>query len=208
MNHTMIAFRVLVLCISLLLTSCMTLNNPANKVDYYTLEYDSSPPEGLPPLDEVIQVLRFSVAAPYNMTRIVYRDDVFRRKSYDYHKWRANPGDLATYCLARDMRNSGLFRAVLTNDSKMPSSYMLEGSVDECLEWDAEPSWRAVLALTVTLMAENDPDIHRRILSQKTYREEELCTRKNPAALAEAMSRAMARISTRIIRDIHRSMSR
>lgn len=207
MNRTM-TLRVLVLGFSLLLPSCMTLQNPANKVDYYTLEYGPSPPENLSPLDEVIQVRRFSVAAPYNMTRIVYRDDGFRRKSYDYHKWRANPGDLATYFLLRDMRNSELFRAVLTEDSKMPFSYMLEGSVDEFLEWDAEPSWIAVLTLTVTLMAEKEEDDHRRILYQKTYRDEEPCARKHPAALAEAMSRAMSRISTRITKDIHRRLIR
>lgn len=202
------ASRVLFLGICLALASCMTLQNPANKVDYYTFEYYSSPSEGLQPLDEVIRVQRFSVAAPYNTTRIMYRDDAFRRKGYEYHKWRANPGDLVTQYLTRDMRNSGLFRAVLTNDSKMPSSYMLEGSVDECLEWDTEPTWKAVLTLTVTLMAENDRDVHQKILSQKTYREEEPCTRKIPAALAEAMSRAMARISTRIIKDIHQRMGR
>jgi hypothetical protein len=52
-------------------------------------------------------------------------------------------------------------------------------------------------------MAENEPDISKRILLQKTYQLKETCRSKNPGALAEAMSRAMARVSGEIIKDLH-----
>ena len=59
------------------------------------------------------------------------------------------------------------------------------------------------LIISITLMAEDEPDVSRRILFQRRYRAEESCTIKNPRALAEAMSRAMADLSEKIIRDIH-----
>jgi len=52
-------------------------------------------------------------------------------------------------------------------------------------------------------MDENKIDAGEKILFQKTYREETKCKRKNPRALAEAMSRAMSEISEQIIKDIY-----
>jgi ABC-type uncharacterized transport system auxiliary subunit len=112
-----------------------------------------------------------------------------------------------TFFLARDMKESGLFKAVLPGDSGIPVTHMMEGSVDEFLEWDTEQTWKAVLAVSITLMVEKEPDISKKVLYQKTYRTEEACKQRNPRALAEAMSRAMARVSEHIIRDVYRSLS-
>ncbi|MGD8449058.1 MAG: hypothetical protein PVF36_07465 [Desulfobacterales bacterium] len=46
-------------------------------------------------------------------------------------------------------------------------------------------------------------DAGEKILFQKTYREEAPCKRKNPRALAEAMSYAMSKISEQIIKDVY-----
>ncbi len=189
-----------ILC--LLMMSCMNFRQPGTKVDYYTLEYEPPAPEGLSPVKGILRVLRFTVAPPYNTSQVVYRDQAFTRKTYHYHKWRANPGELVSYFLARDLRHTGLFRAVLQDDSKIPSTHLLEGTVDEFYERDTAQAWMATLTVTITLMAEHEQDISRRILFQKTYRTTEPSKHKNPRFLAEAMSRAMAKISGEMIRDI------
>lgn len=194
---------ILFLALPLFFGSCLKLKHPSNKIAFYTLEYDPPQIGNLTPLPSVIRMERFSVAPIYNTSRIVYRDRSFKRETYVYHRWRADPGDLVTYFLARDIKRSGLFKAVLTYDSRFPSSYVLEGSVDEFFEWDTEETWKAVLSLSITLMKEHEPDISQRILFQKFYRTKESCKQRNPAALAEAMSQAMSEVSREITKDIY-----
>lgn len=191
---------------TLLLGACLSLKQPSNKIEFYTLEYDPPQLASLKPLPFVIRLERFGVAPEYNSDRIIYRDKSFKRDAYVYYRWRANPGDLVTSFLSRDIKQSGLFKAVLFFDSKLPSSHLLEGSVDEFFEYDAEEGWEAVLSISITLMSENEPDNSRRVLFQKNYQGREPCKQKNPRALAEAMSRVMSAVSREIIETIHTTL--
>ena len=194
---------VLLLILCLTLSACLNLKQPRTMVDFYTLEYDPPLIQGMPPLPVIIRLQRFGVAPSYNTNRIIYRDHAFEREAYFYHKWRANPGDLVSYFLSRDLRESGLFNGVLSYDSQSPASYMLEGFVDEFLEWDEGNMWYAVLTTSITLMVENEPDISKKIIFQKTYHAKEPSTKKHPRELAQAMSRAMSKISREVIMDIY-----
>jgi ABC-type uncharacterized transport system auxiliary subunit len=192
----------------LFLAGCAGMGQPMDKISYYTLEYDFPEISDLKPLPVVIRIERFSVAPVYNTNRMVYRDQSFQRNTYAYHRWQANPADLVTDYLSRDLRQSGLFRAVLLHDSRLPSSFLLEGAVDEFFELDEEQGWRGMLTLSMTLMAENEPDVSKRVLFQRTYRSSESCKKKTPAALAEAMSGAMGRLSQQILKDIYPYLQR
>jgi len=88
-------------------------------------------------------------------------------------------------------------------DSRQTSNFVLEGSLDEFFESDSENFWDAVLTFSVTLTAENEPDISKRVLFQRTYHTKKPCKMKNPRALAEGMSEAMAELSRQMIIDIH-----
>ena len=193
---------ILFLGFALLLCACVPSNKPRSKIEFYTLEYDLTQKAGLKSLPIVIRIERFSVAPMYNTTRMIYRDSSFKRSAYVLHKWRANPGNLVTYFLSRDIKQSGLFKAVLPHDSGFPSSYVLEGSVDEFFEWDSVKDWKAVLSLAITLMAHDEPDISKRVLFQKVYRVVKPCKEKNPRALAGAMSLAMKEVSGEILEDV------
>lgn len=194
--------------LSLLFCACLSLKQPRNKIEFYTLEYHPPQLADLKPLPSVIRLERFSVAPTYNTNRIIYRDQSFKRDAYAYYKWRANPGDLVTHFLNRDIRNSGLFKAVLPYDSRSASSHMLEGTVDEFFEWDTEENWKAVLSISITLMADTEPDISKRIIFQKSYRATKACEQKHPRALAKSMSQAMEEISGKIIKDIYSFLRR
>ncbi len=202
--------KLLFVLIALLIHSCTSsLKQPSNKIEQYTLEYE--PPQ-LPDLKDaeklpvVLKVERFSVAPEYNTSRMIYRTSSYKRDAYNYHQWRAGPGDLVSYFLSRDMKQSGKFAGVLSPDSRSLYSYMLEGSVDEIFESDAQGAWKAVLIVSITLMVEDEPDITKKIAFQKTYNSQMESRRKNPKSLAEAMSQAMAKISGEIIRDIYDSL--
>ena len=191
------------LFVPVLLCACINLKKPQNRIEYYTLEYDRPAMAGLAPLSSVLRIERFGVAPSYNSSRIIYRDRTFKRDAYAYHRWHANPGNLVTCFLARDMREAAIFRAVLPHDSGFPATHIVAGSVDEFLEWDGDEQWKALLVISITLMAENEPDIAKKIVFQQRYRTEKLCGSKNPRSLAEAMSRAIAELSEKIILDIH-----
>ncbi len=190
------------------IAACATMRQPSEKIDFYTLEYASPKVEDLKPIPATIRVERFTVAPMYNSTQIIYRDMSFKRDAYTYREWRANPGDLVTYFLARDLRESGLFEAVSPYGSRMQAQYVLEGSVDEFFESDTDKGWKAVLALSTTLMVDNEPDISKRIIFQKTFRSTRPCRQKNPMGVAAAMSEAMAEISGQIIRTVYDALEK
>jgi cholesterol transport system auxiliary component len=206
MTRTQIIW-ILLIGLALLLSACLDLKQPSNKIDYYSLEYDPPRMRDYQPVAEVIKVEQFSVTPIYNTRKIIYRDKSYQRAAYTYHKWRANPGESVTYFLARDMRQSQLFKAVLTRRSKFPYAYVLEGSVDEFLESDTADGCQAVLALSIVFMAEHEPDLDKKIRFQKTYQMSKPCEQKNPKALAEAMSFAMSEASEKIINDVYENLA-
>ncbi len=198
-----ICLYILFISLHLTIASCFNTKRPSLDVTFYTIEYDPPRMSDLPPLSLVIRVERFSVASAYDSRRIIYRDESFKRAGYVYYKWDVNPGELVTSYLIRDMRESGLFKAALSQDSGLRSSYILEGNVQEFLEWDREDVWEAVLTLGITLVEERGADLSKRVLFQRSYHAREPCKQKHPRALAEAMSQAMAEVSVNIIRDVY-----
>lgn len=192
----------------LFVAGCANLKQPSRRIDFYTLEYD--PPHVSRPavLPVALKVERFCVAPGYDTTHIVFRDSAFKRNTYIYRRWRAHPGDLVSYFLYRDIRQCGLFKAAFPVENSPGASLVLDGSVDAFFEWDTNSRWKAVLSFSVVLMKEAEPDVSRRIIFQKNYHAEQACARKNPQALAAAMSRAMAQLSAQVIADVYDAVSR
>ena len=139
---------------------------------------------------------------------MVYRENRFERNHYHYHKWRANPADLSTYFIARDLEHSKRFKAVFTLDRKLPVTHLVEGVVEEFFEYDTDQGWEAVFSLSITLLKSAEPDVSKRILFQRQYNSRSSCKRKNPRSLAEAMSLSVKNASERIISDIYEAIAR
>ena len=194
---------VLIFCSLFCLAGCSALKKQKPKIHYYTLEYTVPKIEDLKPIEAVIRVDRFGVAPAYHSNRMIYRDESFKRDEYIYSKWIAEPGSFATYFLARDLRDSGLFKAVFTYKSHLAATYALEGSVDEFFEQDTPQGWNAVLGLSIILEVLKEPDVSKRILFQKSYRVILPCKEEHPRGLAETMSLAMQEVSEKIIRDVY-----
>jgi ABC-type uncharacterized transport system auxiliary subunit len=195
-----------VMIAALLFSACAGVGKPAPRVDYYTLEY--TPPVKANRYEVIpfaIKIRRFQVSPLYNSNKIIYRDKPFARNEYYYRQWRANPGDTITYLLKRDLQQSSLFKAVFSHEDRFSCEYLLEGSVDEFFEQDTPDSWEAVLSITVALIKENEPDVSKRVIFQKTYRARTPCRQKNKS-LSEAMSLAMAQVSEQVIGDIVRAL--
>ena len=207
----MMRFNIFILIIfSIVSGGCVTLKQPYKKTEYYTLEYDVPRLVGkadLGPVQAALKVERFSIAPVLNTSRIVYRDQEFKRSSYFYHKWKTNPADMVSYFLTRDIRESGLFMSVNVPDSKIPHTHIVEGLIDEFLEWDSKDVWEAVLSVNVTLLDTGTSDISKKVIFQQKFSSRKKCERKHPKALAQAMSQAMAEVSENICVAIHNALA-
>jgi ABC-type uncharacterized transport system auxiliary subunit len=185
------------------LTGCMGNASAPSTVYYYTLDYASEAPSAPSRLPVVLRVNRFTVSPPFNTQRIVYAEKNLHRNTYAYHHWIAQPGELLSYLLARDLDYCDGFRAVLPADATQPATHDVYGWVEEFMEIDDHNPWQAAISVHITLASALNHDASRRILTQKRYSRKADCKAKTPAALAEAMSAAVASIYKEVVQDIH-----
>jgi ABC-type uncharacterized transport system auxiliary subunit len=198
-------------CLLLLLPffccACMGKSSPPQPIYYYTLGYESPGISPSPQLPCTLRVERFSASPPFNSQRIIYAHGGVRRNAYAYHQWIAAPGELLSFFFARDLRESGGFRAVLTPDATLSATHSLHGWVEEFIEKDDAAQWQASATIHVTLISNLDHDPTRKILLQKRYHAAAPCKAKTPEALAEAMSRVAGKVSQDVIKDVYGRLS-
>ena len=201
-----IQFSALIL---LLLTGCTGARpgKPDLTVHSYTLSYPA-PASETRSTDKTLAVLPFTTAPEYLERKIVYAPHPGELSTYHYHRWRVVPAELVQSFLRRDLMASELFAAVTGPDTVLEPDFILEGSVEEFLEKDGETAWSASAAVAVALIDEGEKGVVRRLMFQRIYREEEPCTARTPKEVAEAMSRAVSRISERIRKDIKEAITR
>jgi ABC-type uncharacterized transport system auxiliary subunit len=188
-------------------SGCIGFGGTTSKVNYFTLEYASPKNPDLKPVRSIIKMERFQVSPLFNSEKISYRKNNFQTNEYSHQRWETNPAQMIPYFLFRDIKQSGLFKAVFNHDTGFVATHSVSGNIDEFYEDDRGKTCEAVLSLDIILMAENEPDINKRILFQKRYSARKECARKTPEALAEAMSRGMSELSAQIIKDIYKTLA-
>jgi ABC-type uncharacterized transport system auxiliary subunit len=196
--------QVLVGLLLLLLPGCLGSQAPT-MIRQWVLEYDTPAISGCSPLPAVIELERFSTAWAFNSQEMVYQPQAQERGVYPYNRWRKNPGDMVGDLLVRDLRRSGLFKAVLSPSQAGGARFRLEGGVERFLEMDQAQGWRAELRLVLTLMDLNQKNLPDRVILQKEYQADAPIQPKGAAGLARAMSRALAQVSGQALADICQS---
>lgn len=174
---------------------------------YYTLDYPAPAPMATPQLPYVLRVDRFAATPPFHTQRIIYADKGLHRNAYAHFQWIAAPGEMMAFFLGRDLRSSNGFKAVLPPDADIVPTHTVKGWVETFIEEDFTDNGHASLKLSVTLMDAREPDVSRRVLFQKSYAARQACRAKTPAALAEAMSAAAARVSANVLTDIYDALT-
>lgn len=189
-----------------LIGGCSFGAKPSYKVNQYTLEYPCPFSKEFTPINELIKVEQFSVTQTFNTSAMIYKEGPHLRNVDPYNRWRTKPGEMAAEYLVRDLRNCGLFRAVISYNDGEETRYLLEGQVDEFLEASEKDGPKAVLGLNVTLLDLKKRNTVEKMIFQRNYKAVEPCIEKTPAALAQGMSRAMEKISRQIILDIQEAV--
>ncbi len=181
---------------------CSFGGKPSYLVNQYTLEYASPFSKEFTSINELIKVEPFSVAQTFNTLAMIYRDGPNLRNVDPYNRWRTKPGEMAAEFLVRDLRNCGLFRAVVSYSASEETRYLLEGQVDEFMEASEKDGRKAVLGMNVSLLDLKKNNTPEKVVFQRNYKVVEPYPEKTPAALAQGMSRAMEKISRQVILDL------
>jgi ABC-type uncharacterized transport system auxiliary subunit len=192
----------MILLLTGLLTGCIGQTGQTPLIRQYVLEYPLPQALGRPAVESMLRVERFSADRVYIGQAILYRQGPFLREAYPAQRWRVGPGDMVTEFLRRDLREAGLFRAVLSERDAEEVRFSLTGGVEEFLESWETGNRKALLTATITLLDLSRKETSGLVAFQKTYRLEAAVAGEGAAALAAAMSLAMSDLSRQVIADI------
>jgi ABC-type uncharacterized transport system auxiliary subunit len=188
------------------LIACSFGGKPAVMVEQYALEYPSPPMQNIGRIDRVIRFERFTVAQVFNNIRMIYRQKPNNYDDYTYHRWRANPGDMVGDALLRDLQATGIFKAVFSYRDTENTDLLLKGGVGEFYESDEKDGRKAILSVTITLMDRTSKELAKQIVFQKNYRIEEAIQEQTVQGFAQGMSRAVEKLSQRVITDVYEAV--
>ena len=191
----------------LLLMGCFPTGGAVRSIEFYTLEYAPPAPKGAQ-VDASVKVDRFSAGRLYDSTDMVYRPESYHVASYNYHRWRATPADMASDYLARDFENSQLFRAVFSHHQPEAARFAIAGTVEEFVETKESGTWKARLGLRITLLDRGRQALTEQVVMQKEYRVSKDLGEESPEAFAAGMSADLAEASAQVISDVRSAISR
>ena len=180
---------------SVLLGGC-SLTKPRPEVRHYALAL--TVPEVPPGAAKTSLTVRpFTAHDPYNQERIVYRSSPYQVDFYNYHRWAASPAEQVTDLTRRYLAGAGLFAKVFpTADGS--ADLALGGRVRQIEEVDHEQAWEAVLSIDFWLARADQ----RSPFWFRSYTATQQAAKRNPEAIAEALSRNLENILGRLIADL------
>jgi ABC-type uncharacterized transport system auxiliary subunit len=186
-----------------LITGCATSGKPQYNVENYLLNYPAPSWNKPEKLATSIKFNRFSIAAAYNSTNMIFRSDAYSLDSFNYSRWAVNPADMIGDSLLSDMRESGQFLAVFSRYETDEGRFIISGGIEEFFLRTDKSGKTAVLRIAISLQDFREKEIGKRMMFQKKYVREEPLQDPSPKGYCQAASRAMQIISREIISDIY-----
>jgi len=172
------------------------MKSPQPEVRYYALAL--TVPEVPASTAQTSLVVRpFTARDPYNQERLVYRSSPYQLDFYNYHRWAASPAELVTDWTRRYLRGTGLFAKVLPTPEGN-TDFALGGVIRQVEEVDHEQTWEAVLTIDFWLARADQ----RSPFWFRSYTATQPAARRNPQAIAEAMSRNLENILGQLTADL------
>lgn len=180
---------------SFLLMSC-SLTKPRPAVHHYALALQL--PEVRSSTARTSLVIRpLSARDPYDQERMVYRTSPYAFDLYSSHRWASSPAEQVTYWTRRYLQTTGLFSQVFpTTDSN--ADVVLGGVVRQFEEIDHEATWEAALSIEFWLTRANE----RSPFWFHSYSVIKPADRRNPEAIAAAMSQGLEEILRQLTTDL------
>ena len=180
-----------------MLSGCgLSLTKPQPEVRHYALTLTL--PEVSPDTAKLSLVVRpFTASDPYNQERMVYRSSPYQLDFYNYHRWAASPAEQVTDWTRRYLAAAGLFAKVFpTSDGS--ADLTLGGKIQQIEEVDHEQTWEAVLSIDFWLTRADQ----RSPFWFQSYTATRQAAKRNPQAIAEALSRNLEDLLARLTADL------
>jgi ABC-type uncharacterized transport system auxiliary subunit len=174
--------------------------------DQYVLEYASPQLDDFSPLKEAIRVERFSSSADSDSYAMICRPKPFVRQVNPFARWRLLPADMLTDEIVRDLRSIKLFLAVFSWRETQPARFVIQGEIEEFLRSEGSSGAAARLDIRIKLLDTKTKDAADRIVFTKEYKIEEPMLSETAEEYAAAMSRATARFSAEMLRNIYQAV--
>ena len=134
---------------------------------------------------------------------MIFRNDSYSLDSFNYSRWAVNPADMIADSLLRDMRESGLFRAVFSRYETDEGRFIISGGIEEFYLRMDKSNKTAVISISISLQDTREKETGKRIMFQKKYVREEPLQDQSPRGYCQAASQAMQVISREIINDVY-----
>ena len=179
---------------SMSLAAC-SFTTPRPEVHHYTMML--TVPETLSTRHVSLVVRPIGARDPYEQERIVYRSSAYAFDLYNYHRWASLPGEQVTAWTRRYLRGSGLFAQVFPS-SDSSADFVLDGTVQQFEEIDREKTWEAAISIDFWLVRSGE----RTPVWFQSYSATQPAAKRNPEAIAEAMSRGLENILGRLVADL------
>lgn len=178
------------------LGGCAAMHS-APPVRTFRLDYPAPAAAGTAPLPVTVRVVPFGIVAAYDRQGFTYREGGYDLGVDYYNRWVGSPAGLITDLVARDLAASGSVQAVLQAPSALASDYEINGQIEILEEQDDAGACAAHLRLRILVVRIRSAK-RRQVLLQEGFAADEPCRRGDPAAYAEAMSRAVQRVSSQL----------
>ena len=151
---------------------------------HFTLEPGGpAPSKGAAPLPVTAKVRRFSVTPRYDYRMTRRLSDVQLQYS-EFDRWVETPDELVANGFYRALARSRAFQYVIPPEFSAAGDVLVEGRV---MAFEGAPDNHAALTLALALRRESN----NRVLWQKTLSRTAPMGNTSPAALAEALSKAL-----------------
>jgi ABC-type uncharacterized transport system auxiliary subunit len=173
-----------------------SFTKPRPEVHHYTLSLHL--PEAASGSGQSSLVVHaFSAHAPYNQERLVYRTSPYQLDFYNYHRWASPPTEQVVDLVRRYLRGTALFAKVYPSTDGS-ADFALGGRILQLDELDHDQTWEAVLSIDLWLTRADQ----RTPLWFQTYNASRQAEKRNPTAVAEAMSRNLETILGKLVADL------
>ncbi len=194
---------VLIVSSFFLIAGCATSGKPQYNVENYLLNYPAPSWNNSEKLATSVKFNRFSIAAAYNSTNMIFRNDAYSLDSFNYSRWAVNPADMIGDSLLGDMRASGLFLAVFSRYETDEGRFIISGGIEEFYLRMDKSNKTALISISISLQDSREKETGKRMMFQKKYVREEPLQDPSPRGYCQAASQAMQVISREIISDIY-----
>lgn len=167
------------------------------EVRHYTLSVPPPAPSATEAATKTLQVRHLLARAPYDQQLMVYRSTPYRVAFYNYHQWASSPGEQVAEWTLRYLRQSGLFAQVMAAPGTS-GELVLGGVIRDFEEVDGDGAWEAVLGVDFYLTkGDQQPP-----LWSKSFQVRRAAARRNPEAIAEAMSQNLEQVLKQVTQDL------